>query len=230
VIWKCQYSDIAFDPGNSLLVSQLYPVESDADCQTPGLYFKSLSSGSARLVTGLEEVMYYTTIDFLGMGDLRYLASDDKLNAYSVSSTGKSILLISEGPTPYVAPDRQWVAFAGKGLRIMDSAGEISAPLTGIQIDNVFWRPDSKGFLFLSGSDLYSVSLPEKTLVKMDGIRYPSDTGRIYWQPDSQGYFYKSGPGLYFLSLPKKSSEFIQQLPDSAVFVSFDPVWVAVPE
>jgi hypothetical protein len=228
-IWKCQYSDIAFDPGSSLLVSDTQPIESNPECSTPGLYFRQLPAGFAHLVTGLEGMIYYNTIDFLGLGDLRYLVSDSEWNAYSVSSAGKSTLLISEELTPFIAPDRRWVAFAGKGLRIMDSSGEISAQLTGIQIDDVFWRPDSKGFLFLSGSDLYTVSLPEKTFSKIDGVPYPSNTGRIYWQPDSQGYFFNSGTGLYFLSLPKKSIEFIQQLPPSVEFVSFDPAWVAAP-
>jgi hypothetical protein len=228
MIWKCQYSDIAFDPGNSLLVSQLYPLGSDGECQEPGLYFRSPPAGYTRRIMDLGEEDYYTTIDFLGLGDLRYLVSDWKLNTYSISSTGKSTLLISEDRFPYVAPDRQWVAFAGKGLRIMDSSGNLSEQLTDIQIDKVLWRPDSKGFLLLSGSDVYSVSLPEKIISRMDGVRYPSEAGIPYWQPDSQGFFFKSDSDLYFLSLRTRSLELIQ--PIIPFPYSFDPVWVAVPE
>jgi hypothetical protein len=228
MIWKCQYSDIAFDPGRSVLVSQLYPLGSEVDCQKPGLYFRSPPAGYARLVAGLEEMEYFTTIDFLGLGDLRYLVSDSKLNSYSVSSTGKSTLLMSEELYQYVAPDRQWVVFAYKGLRIMDSSGDISDPLTSIQIEKVFWRPDSKGFLFLSGPDVYSVSLPEKTLSHWDGIQYPSEAYHPYWQPDSEGYFFESDSVLYYLSL--RTGLVISVQPIIPFPFSFDPVWVAIPE
>lgn len=227
MIWKCQYSDIAFDPGQSVLVSQLYPVDSEPECRIPGLYFRAIPSGYARLVTGLEGVEYFTTIDFLGMGDLRYLVSDENLYVYSISPAGESSLLLSGDLYPYIAPDSKWVAFAGKGLRIMNSSGEISDPSTDIQMDMVFWRPDSKGFLFLSGSDVYSVSLPDIIISRWDGISYPSDAGIPYWQPDSLGYFFKSGSDLYFLSLREKSLVFIQPVPYPFFF---DPVWVAVPE
>ncbi len=228
MIWKCQYSDVAFDPGNSVLISQLYPIGSDADCQEPGLYFRSPPAGYARRIKGLEEMQYFTTIDFIGMGDLRYLVTDEKLNAYSISPTGESSLLLSGDLYPYVAPDRKWVAFAGKGLRIMNSSGKISDLLTGIQMDKVLWRPDSKGFLLLSGPDVYSVSLPEETVARMDGVQYPSDVYQIYWQPDSQGYFFESNSALYFLSLRTGSLELTQSL--KPFQYSFDPVWVAVPE
>jgi hypothetical protein len=227
-IWKCSYSDIAFDPGKSILVSTTNPIESEKECQKPGLYFQTFPTGCARLVTGLEKTEYFNSIDFLGLGDLRYLVSDWKSNSFSVSSIGESNLLLSEELVPYIAPDRQWVAFAGKGFRIMDSSGAISDQKTDVQIDNVIWRPDSKGFLFTSGSNIYSVSLPGITISWMDGIQYPSKAHHPYWQPDSLGYFFTSGSDLYFLSLRTRSLEFIQQVipfPNS-----FDPVWVAVPE
>jgi hypothetical protein len=231
MIWKCPYSDIAFHPGASMLVFQNLPIEGDDDCQHPGLYRRSLPTGKPLLITGLLETGYAPSgIEFLGNGEFEYLVSYDGLAAYSISPAGEAALVISRGYYTYVSPDRQWVAFAYDGLRKMDASGTVSEPLTDMQIDDVNWRPDSTGFLFLSGPDMYYVSLPDQTISLIEGQPFPPFPDNLHiphWQPDSEGYFFTGDGGLHFLSLREKTICLIEKNIQSTAFDP--PIWVALP-
>ncbi len=227
MIWKCPYRSYAMDPEGLMLVFQDSPWPPEWGCTESGLFFKKLPAGGAKMIFDPGEMPEPSQIGYLGQGERRFLFHFWQSGTYAVSAAGETTTLVDTGLFPSISPDRQWAAFFGEELRIMDSSGEISGLLSGIQIDMLLWRPDSAGFLFLSGSNLYSVSLPEKIVTKLDGISYPPEARIPYWQPDSQGFFFQSGSDLYFLSLREKSLEFIQPLQS---LYWFDPVWVAVPE
>jgi Tol biopolymer transport system component len=225
VIWRCSFQNYRYDPGEGFTIVESHSGSMEENCQYDGLYFWSPSSAPARLLFSSGEFNGFSWIGFLGQGDRRFLVYLDS-GTFAVSSTGEKTLIGPAGFSPTISPDRKWVAFAGKGLRVMDAFGKISELLTDIQAEDVNWRPDSKGFLFTSGSDLYTVSLPDETINKLDGVRYPSNFNNIYWQPDSQGYFFTSGSDLYFLSLSRRSMTVIQR---NTVPYLFDPAWVAAP-
>jgi WD40 repeat protein len=223
-IWECSTAGMAYDPEKKIfLVGGNYDFP---ECDTSGVFMVFPSSGRAERVLDSWKDGLPHPYGFLGNGDRRFLVYTNT-GTYAVSHTGETTLILEEPLELFISPDRQWVAFAGQGLRMMDSAGDISVPLTEVQIDEVMWRPDSKGFLFHSGADLYSVSLPDMTVFQWKDVSFPTNVREIYWQPDSQGFFFVSGSRLYFLSLLRKSLESVQLLanPDA-----FDPVWVAVPE
>jgi WD40 repeat protein len=226
VIWQCPFGSYRYDPEDGFFVVENISGPAAWNCQYPGLYFGFPTSVPARLLFRAEEFTGFPWIGFLGQGDRRFLLQL-KSGTFVVSSTGEKTAIGEAGFSPSISPDRQWIAFAGKGLRVMDVTGKMSGLLTDVPAANVNWRPDSKGFLFTSGSDLYSVSLPDGRVAKLDGINYPSDATNLSWQPDSQGYFFTSGSDLYFLSLSGRSMKVIQR---NTVPYIFDPVWVAIPK
>jgi WD40 repeat protein len=226
VVWKCPYRGYSIDPQGALLIFAS-PVSSDWGCEDSGLFQVNLATGSSQRLFDIQGYERPTRVEFLGQGDRRFLVHLGGAAVYAVSATGGINLLLETELAPFASPDGQWAAFAGEGLRIMDSSGTVSDFISDVSIDNLIWRPDSKGFLFISGSDVYSVSMPEKTIVKMEGVQYPERVGDLYWQPDSEGYFFISQSDLYFLSLRDRSMEFVDHLTYS-YFLSM--AWVAAPD
>jgi hypothetical protein len=233
VVWPCPYEEYGFDPEQGSIIVNAHPKPYSAECQLDGLYL-GFPSSQPRLLFARDEFSEYARIHFIGQGDRRFLLSLGA-DTYFVTAKGDTKLILHEDLIPFVSPNRQWAAFAGKGLRMMDSSGELSGLLTDLPLDKqslfedsiINWRPDSEGLLFKSGADLYFVSLPDKTVIRLTSIPYPSQSSDILWQPDSQGYFFVAESSLYFLSLQKGILESVQTLTDVN---GFDGVWVAVSE
>ena len=167
----------------------------------------------------------FRKMESLDQAGARFLYSLEGTGTFAVSPAGEKSILANADSFAVVSPDRRRVAFAGRGLRLMDPSGRISDLRTDLTTGGVTWRPDLQGFVFLSGSDVYSLSLPDETIAPLDGIPFPSSVDYIYWQPDSSGYFFLDGSNLNFLSLPEKKVVFLQTIPDPS---SFDPLWVAL--
>jgi hypothetical protein len=225
-IWSCEYDQFAYDPEGSFLVYQSVE-DLESGCNHSGLYLKDLASAQVRLLVGGEDHPWFDQIGFLGQADRRFLAHTSPTGTFAVSEAGTMTLINDEDLIPFISPSRQWVAFAGERVRVMDSSGMISDPIGNLQCQSVFWRPDSTGLLLNCNSVLVSVSLPDKINFIVKEIQFDPKEDNLYWQPDSQGFFFKSKSVLSFYSLKDRSSTFIQQI-QSVDF--FDPVWVAVPE
>jgi WD40 repeat protein len=226
VVWKCPYRGYAIDPQGALLIFAS-PGAPDWGCEDSGIFHVSLAAGSTRELFAIQGYERPTDIEFLGQGNRRFLVHLGGAAVYTVSSAGAIDLLLETELSPLASPDGQWAAFTGEGLRLMNSAGEISRQLSDVSIQQIFWRPDSNGFLFTSGRDLYTVSLPEGSISKMEGVQYPAGASGMHWQPDSEGYFFTSDSDLYFLSLRNNSMEFVQHLTTPYFF---DPLWVTESE
>jgi WD40 repeat protein len=235
-IWRCPYYYYSYDPeGRTLLFVMHGSVALQCE-DVSGLFLHENLSGDMPISLGEENYPFIQPF-FLGQGDRRFLAYVINTGTYAISRTRTATLILDEHLFPNISPDRQWVAFAGnhtpatsadgKSLRIMDPSGNISEPLIEMEIDEVFWRPDSEGFLFSAGSDVYYVSISDRQVVLWEDAKLPSKIEQVHWQPDSQGLFFLSVSDLYFLSLPKKS---ITKIHDSLSWISFDPAWVAGPE
>ena len=225
-IWQCEIDSYGYDPEQGSYLVQSYTTSLLENCQYDGLYFGIPSSTPARLLSLDSDG--FPRIGFLGQGSRRFLIQTDS-GAFVVSSTGKITSIGQAGFSSSISPDRQWVAFARKGLHLMDASGKISELLNDVEVFNVSWQPNSKGLFYTSGLNLFSISLPDGKIKQIEEpyrISNP-DPRNIYWQPDSQGCFFASLDGLFFLSLPGQSATFIQDIgsPDS-----FDPAWVAVPK
>lgn len=225
-IWGCPYEKYVLDPEGLVFVHATSTAPPEWDCPEPGYYIRRFPSGTAQRVFEIPEDCRRSRMVFLGQGDRRFLVTFCSTTTYAVASDGGKQLLLEEPLLPSVSPDGRWTAFFGEGLRIMDSSGDISDRITDAPVEDVYWRPDSKGLLLRSGEDIYSVSLPDMTAIRWEGVIYPERAEWPYWQPDSQGFFVRSGTDLLFLSLRDRSLEVIQQVPYG---IAFDPVWVALP-
>jgi WD40 repeat protein len=229
-IWPCPSADWALDPERmEILVYQQYGIPDWPGCGTAGLYLKSLRTGAVRLLTAINcaEDCSESGVLFLGQGERRYLFIRNGVGTHAVAADGKITLIQDADFSPVVSPDRQWVAFSGGGLRLMDAGGEFSDWLDGKTTGTVNWRPDSKGFLFDSNGGLYFVSLPDGSTSRLMDDFASMDPSRSQWQPDSEGYFFTYVSDLYFLSLRRKALDLILHLTDINLF---DSAWVARPE
>jgi hypothetical protein len=225
-IWKCSISGYFYDPQEDVFLILNGSGPAEMGCKPSGVYAVYPSSGKIKNLFDEDGIHEFPQIGFLGRGDRRFLIHM-AAGTYALSPAGEKTLITNADLVPFISPDRQWVALAGAGLRMMDATGTMSEFLTEIKVDNVEWRPDSKGFIFNSGPDLYFVSMPDQAVSHADSVQYPSDVKDISWQPDSKGFFFLSGSGLYFLSLAEKSLVSIQVLEKPN---SFEGVWVAAPE
>jgi WD40 repeat protein len=236
MIWRCPYYYYAYDPeGRTLLFVMHGSVGLQCE-DVNGLFLHDSLSGDIPIFIGVEN---YPDIQpfFLGQGDRRFLAYVFNTGTYAISRSGTASLLLDDHLFPNISPDRQWVAFAGnhtsttladgKSLRIMDASGNISEPLVEMEIDEVLWRPDSEGFLYYAGSDVYYVSISDRQVVFWEDARIPSQVEKTYWRPDSQGFFFLSESDLYFLSIRNRS---VTKIQDNLSWIWFDPAWIAVSE
>jgi hypothetical protein len=223
-IWECPYSLYAVDAQGEALVSQTYPGPSGWDCDDTGLFFVNYSTGAKRLLIGADEAARIMELETINQAGWRFLYRLDQNGVYAVSGAGDQEMLVGPDQFQTISPDRQWVAFGGRGLALMDPSGKIAELRSGIDIGGVTWRPDSRGFLFLSGSEVFSTSLPDKTISSLGENLFPTHMENLFWRPDSKGYFFLMGSDLYFLSLSDPQAVYILTL--SSDPASFDPIWV----
>jgi hypothetical protein len=225
-IWRCPYEGFSYDPEGRVLVFMMGGFDGTG-CEIPGLYLQNITSGYSKLLAGQEGLPYIPQTIFLGQGDRRFLVYMYQTGTYAVTSSGKMELINNDDLFPFVAPNHEWVAFVGDGLRIMDYSGNFTEHLSHTEFEKAFWRPDSEGFLLTSGKDVFVYSLLEEKLIQLDGFQFPPDVEDIYWQPDSEGFFFTDDSDLFFLSLLDFS---LHQMPVKISRFSFDPVWVSITE
>jgi Tol biopolymer transport system component len=222
-IWACPYNNYAVHAQGEALIDA-HPGLSGWNCDDSGLFFVNYSTGAKKLLVGEDEAAHLLELETINQEGWRFLYGLDKNGVYAVSGAGEQEMLVGPDQFPAVSPDRQWVAFGGDGLALMDPSGKVDTLRGGIDALGLTWRPDSRGFLFLSGSEMFAVSLPEKTIAPMGEIQFPKSFSQLYWRPDSKGYFFLIGSDLYSLSLSDPRPVFILTLSGDPYY--FDPIWV----
>jgi hypothetical protein len=231
LIWRCPFEKFVYDPEGRILIFD-WSGDLSFDCPNPGLSMRAIPSLETLLFIGLGDPAAAGDIAFLGQGDKRFLASAPA-GTYAITSEGKIHWLTHEILEPYISPDRRWIAFAGDGFRLMDVYGNMSEMVSDIPVSDLLWRPNSRGFLIRSGSELYSVGVQGGIVSRIEGDSFPSDLSDhlyfldYFWQPDSNGLFLKYRNLLYFISFKDNS---IHLILDNLSEASFDPIWIAVPE
>jgi dipeptidyl aminopeptidase/acylaminoacyl peptidase len=171
-LWDGTFVSFAIDPENSVLAVAGY--ETVGARGAPALYLVDRSDGSRRKLA--ESV---SRVEFLGAGGRRFVcrAQDGDMP--------KTMLIMADGSVAEAdfgagagavrvtaSPDRRYLLAAGRELRVYAASGDLlrAIPLPGsaARADETVWRPDSSGFFFRLGSELYAADVAGGDAVRVD--------------------------------------------------------------
>lgn len=103
------------------------------------------------------------------------------------SSDGEDVFLTGEGDVR-LSPNGSWMVAWGTGEGSVQGARLYQPPsdrslqtLTDVQVDRVFWTPDSKGFYLFGEGSLYYLSFPGLNMIEIGQIALESEPANFIW-------------------------------------------------
>jgi WD40 repeat protein len=168
-VWDGTFRSVAVDPENQQLAISGF--ESIGGSGASALYLIDLKDGRRRKID--DKV---ARVQFLGVGDLRFrydTIEGDSRHTRFLLSDGSTRPAAINADRLSVSPDHRYLLTIGKNFQVY-TADEVlvrtsELPQVNQPIGDVIWRPDSSGFFFTSGSDLYTVDLLAGEADRVDG-------------------------------------------------------------
>ncbi|MBP7688412.1 MAG: PD40 domain-containing protein [Thermoflexales bacterium] len=158
MLWGGTFTSFAIDPAQAQVAITGY--EAVGASGPAALYLVDLTGRSRQIAAAV------SWVQFLGVGDKRFVYET------ITGETRQTRYLLADGSTldagfvadrVSVSPDGRYVLAIGAGLQVVGVADgvirPIELPATTLPIGPVLWRPDSAGFFFTIGSDLYAVAV-----------------------------------------------------------------------
>jgi Tol biopolymer transport system component len=170
VLWDGTFVSFAVDPENSVLAVAGY--ETVGARGAPALYLIDLAGGNRRKLA--ESV---SRVEFLGAGGRQFVYGAQD------GDVPKTMLIMADGSVAgadfgagavrvTASPDRRLLLAAGRELRVYAASGDLlrAIPLPGsaARVDETVWRPDSSGFFFRLGAELYAADVAGGDAVLVD--------------------------------------------------------------
>ncbi len=167
-LWGGTFRSFAIDPENQRLAIDGF--ESVGASGAPALYLVNLADGDRRRIADR-----VSRVEFLGAGDQRFIydtiEGDSRHTRFlmadgSTRDTGFSASRVS------VSPDRRYLLVIGEEFKVytVDDVlvRTIDLPRSAQSVEEVIWRPDSAGFFFTIGSELYAANLLAREAYRVD--------------------------------------------------------------
>jgi hypothetical protein len=147
-LWKGSFKIYAIDPEHQK-VALISPDSSDKSLTILVLVDRD---GGWQQLTAQD----LQSLHFRGGRNAEFLTSDTQ-GHYLFSSEGKESKLSDWGLAwNSVSPDSKWlIMFDENKLELFDENNQLTMSLPYLFVNDVYWRPDSAGFVFTAGSDSY---------------------------------------------------------------------------
>lgn len=191
-IWSDTYFSFSVDPQNSIvaLSGGVRSSQPDVFWSDIGFYYITLG-GTRRKIT--DEVLW--GLVFRGGAVYRFLGYGDDEGLFGIAQDG-SMTLLSDKPYIRVSfsPDHRWfvlyqdpggVPFSEiDGMDLYSEADQFVRTIIKKGSHLVVWRPDSAGFYYSTGKELYYLTVPDGQPVLIDQCQFDSCRyNELVWLP-----------------------------------------------
>lgn len=162
-VWPHQFDAYIPDPINGIIGVSVEPIEGDF---LPGFYLFNSKNGVFNKI--LDETP--SDITYWENGEFSFLVTTDEMGIVAVRPDGTYKVLVSDPSWTYVSPDKHWVAmrtaYTQPGIKLYTPDKQTLAVSTD-EAHGIIWRPDSKGFYYMTEDSLYyvPVEIPKPQLV-----------------------------------------------------------------
>lgn len=163
-IWGGMYGEVAVDHENLLIALTASEFTPEQDW---GMHFITFEGTKKKIADG-----WYYKLFFRGGGQSRFsvLRYSKPESQVGISLDGSVSELNWQKGNISISPDYFWVLiYDEKGAYLYDKNDELVKLLDVTNIDEVIWRPDSKGFFYSTLYELYYLSIPSGESIYVDG-------------------------------------------------------------